>query len=98
MIRKATITVWIVFLFSACEKKPETTMPVDKKQPVVVSLSGIKYYEPEWSPEVKARLDSNLNVAQKNFTNDPSEENYIWLGRRLAYLYKYDSAIKVFSE
>jgi tetratricopeptide (TPR) repeat protein len=98
MIRKVTITVWIVFLFSACEKKPETTMPVDKKQPVVVSLSGISYYEPQWAPDVKAKLDSNLNIARKNFASDPSEDNYIWLGRRLAYLYKFDSAIKVFSK
>jgi len=98
MTRKATIAACIILLVSACEKKPEVSEPIASKQPVLVSLSGIRYYEPEWPPRVKAKLDSNLVIAQRNFKNDPSEENYIWLGRRLAYLYEYDSAIGVFSE
>jgi tetratricopeptide (TPR) repeat protein len=99
MIQKATITVCIILLVSACKKKPEVSHHVAKEhEPVLVSLSGVRYYEPEWSETVRAKLDSNLWVAQKNFEENPTEENYIWLGRRLAYLYEYDSAIKVFSE
>lgn len=60
----------------------------------VYSLLGLEYYAPT---EPNAKLDSNLAVAQKNFEADPSEENYIWLGRRLAYKVKYNQAIEVFT-
>lgn len=60
----------------------------------VYSLLGLEYYAPT---EPNAKLDSNLAVAQKNFDADPSEENYIWLGRRLAYKVKYNQAIEVFT-
>ncbi|QLH33915.1 MAG: tetratricopeptide repeat protein [Cyclobacteriaceae bacterium] len=60
----------------------------------VYSLLGLEYYAPT---EPNARLDSNLAIAQKNFEADPSEENYIWLGRRLAYKVKYNQAIEVFT-
>jgi tetratricopeptide (TPR) repeat protein len=61
----------------------------------VYSLLGLEYYAPT---EPNAKLDSNLAVAQKNFEVEPSEENYIWLGRRLAYKVKYNQAIEVFTE
>jgi tetratricopeptide (TPR) repeat protein len=43
------------------------------------------------------KADSNLLVAQQNFTADSSEENSIWLGRRLAYLNAMDEAIAVYT-
>jgi tetratricopeptide (TPR) repeat protein len=61
----------------------------------VYSLLGLEYYAPT---EPNAKLDSTLAVAQKNFEVEPSEENYIWLGRRLAYKVKYNQAIEVFTE
>lgn len=61
----------------------------------VYSLLGLEYYAPT---ELNPTLDSNLFVAQKNFDTDPSEENYIWLGRRTAYLSRYNKAIAIFSE
>jgi tetratricopeptide (TPR) repeat protein len=60
-------------------------------------LLGKEFFEPERSEASQAKLDSNLHVAQQHFDADPSEENYIWLGRRLAYLSKYAEAIEVFS-
>jgi tetratricopeptide (TPR) repeat protein len=91
----------VIIFFWACVKKETAEQQKEKTTeaaPSIVSLSGEKYYTPEWSAKTKAALDSNLTVAQNNFENDPSEENYIWLGRRLAYLYLYDSAINVFTE
>jgi tetratricopeptide (TPR) repeat protein len=64
-------------------------------EPEVYSLLGEEYFAPT---EVNPKLDSNLNVARKNFETDPSEENYIWLGRRTAYLTRYNEAIDIFSE
>ncbi|MBX2896477.1 MAG: hypothetical protein KF763_13590 [Cyclobacteriaceae bacterium] len=61
----------------------------------VYSLLGLEYYAPT---QPNAKLDSNLAVAQKNFEADASEENYIWLGRRLAYKVKYNQAIDVFTQ
>jgi tetratricopeptide (TPR) repeat protein len=86
----------LVVIISSCsvEKKNETA--ADDKP--VVGLDGRVFSVPEFSIKAKARLDSNLAVAQKNFDENPSEENYIWLGRRQAYLYQYSSAIKTFSE
>ncbi len=77
------------------------TIPNDKKvdkAPEVVSLLGTTYFEPERSPELQQKLDSNLAVAKENFHNDPSEENYIWYGRRLGYLSRFNEAIEVLSE
>ncbi len=76
--------------------------PSEKQQeepiPVLTSLDGKQYFEPERSAAAQARLDSNLNVARKNFEADPSEDNYVWLGRREGYLYHYTEAIKILSE
>jgi len=88
----------LLILISCSPKKGEQEITVAQKKPVLTSLSGKSYYEPAWSVATKNKLDSNLSVASKNFTADPSEDNYIWLGRRLSYLYQYDSAIKIFSE
>jgi tetratricopeptide (TPR) repeat protein len=64
---------------------------------VLIGLDGRKFSAPEIKTETRARLDSNLLVARKNFEADSSEENFIWLGRREAYLYNYQSAIEIFS-
>lgn len=74
---------------------PKSEPPAASQQPEVSSLLGKEYFAPT---EVNPKLDSNLSVAQENFDADPSEENYIWLGRRLAYLTRYSEAIKVFTE
>ncbi len=91
----------LVIILLACSGKDapvESSNVVDEKKPSIISLTGEKYYTPEWSSKTKNALDSNLAVAKKNFDADPSEENYIWFGRRLAYLYLYDSSITIFTE
>jgi tetratricopeptide (TPR) repeat protein len=65
--------------------------------PVLTSLTGKQYFEPQRSPHSQARLDSNLRVAQANFEMDPSEENYIWLGRRQGYLMHLKEAVATFT-
>jgi tetratricopeptide (TPR) repeat protein len=46
---------------------------------------------------ILSRADSNLLAAQQSFKTDSSEENFIWLGRRLAYLNRYDDAIQIYN-
>jgi len=65
------------------------------KEPEIYSLLGMEYFAPT---EVNPKLDSNLSVARRNFEKDPSEENYIWLGRRTAYLTRYNEAIEIYNE
>ncbi|MBK5277518.1 MAG: tetratricopeptide repeat protein [Bacteroidia bacterium] len=71
---------------------PDTSVD---KMPEVISLLGVEYFSPtEYIP----KLDSNLLVAQEKFNAAPTEENYIWLGRRTAYLTRYNEAIKIFTD
>ncbi len=72
-----------------------TSQTEDIPEPEVYSLLGLEYFAPS---ESNPKLDSNLSVARKNFEVDPSEENYIWLGRRTAYLTHYNEAIEIFTE
>ena len=81
-----------VLSLTHCTNNPEQAAA---EAPEVYSLLGLEYYAPE-PPNPK--LDSNLTIAQKNFDADPSEENYIWLGRRTAYLTRYNEAIQIFSD
>ena len=65
----------------------------------VVSLLG----QPLLTPEIPARrkqvMERQLEEARTNFNADPdSIDNIIWLGRRLAYLYRYNDAIEVYTE
>lgn len=83
----------ILIFFVACSSEKTS-----EKEVVLTGLDGREFLTPDFKPETLARLDSNLNVASKNFKSDPSEENYIWLGRREAYLYNYNKAIEIFSE
>lgn len=88
------LLILIVISSCAVEKKSET---LNDEKPVV-GLDGRIFTFPELSVEARSKLDSNLAVARKNFEEDASEENYIWLGRRQAYLSEYSKAIETFSE
>jgi len=88
--------LFVLFIFlgmQACTvNNPEQAAA---EAPEVYSLLGLEYYAPE---EPNPKLDSNLAVARKYFEADASEENYIWLGRRTAYLTRYNEAIEIFNE
>ncbi len=90
---KFPILLWSALLASCTiPAKEEKT----EKAPEVVSLLGKTYHEPERTPALQHRLDSNLMVARKNFEENDSEENYIWYGRRLGYLSRFNEAIEIF--
>ena len=92
---KQLTAMCIISLLFACGKQEQQD---SEKAPEVVSLLGVTYYEPNRSKEVQEKLDSNLHVAIQNFEKDPSEENFIWYGRRLGYLSKFNEAIEVLSD
>jgi tetratricopeptide (TPR) repeat protein len=83
-------TPMLLILLISCNSKPDNI-----QQPEVYSLLGVEYFAPA---ETNPKLDSNLQKAKKNFEADASEENYIWLGRRTAYLSRYNEAIDIFTD
>lgn len=84
---------YLLFVLAGCHAaKPDAT---EEKKPEIISLLGVSYFAPL---EINPKLDSNLLLAQQKFDAHQSEENYIWLGRRTAYLGRYNEAIRIFSE
>ncbi|MTI38848.1 tetratricopeptide repeat protein [Fulvivirga lutimaris] len=65
---------------------------------VVFSLDGTELPKTVYSEKQHARLDSNLAAAKDDFEKEQTEMNYIWLGRRTAYMSRYNEAIAIFSE
>ena len=65
---------------------------------MVTSLFGQPLSPPEMSATARERAEANLASAQANFLAEPSLENTIWYGRRLAYLFRFEEAFKVYGE
>lgn len=66
--------------------------------PQAISLLGWPLYAPALPPDVFARRERELAEARYEYDRDPHDtQAIIWLGRRLAYLGRYDEAIDVFS-
>jgi tetratricopeptide (TPR) repeat protein len=86
---KLVYSVAILFVAVTCSTKP---------RPVAIGVNGREFFEPVRSADQQNLLDKNLDEAKKNFDNDPSEENYIWYGRREGYLLHFQRAIEIFSE
>ena len=66
--------------------------------PETTSLLGEPLHRAPLGDEALERLQANFERARSDYEADPrSEENLIWLGRRLAYLGRYRDAIAVYS-
>jgi len=62
------------------------------------TLLGTPLREPDWSPETRARLEEDLAIARAQFEVAPQrEDSFIWVGRRLGYLTRWEEAIEVFT-
>ena len=97
MLRSLFYIILIVNLLS-CKSNSENSVVSEVKKPIVTGLDGKEYFLPDFSAEKKTELENNLKEAQSNFNKEKSEDNYIWYGRRLAYLYRLDDAISVFTQ
>ena len=53
---------------------------------------------PPLTREARRDFEAKLTEARKNAETDPSADNLIWLGRRIAYLGHYKDAIKTYTE
>lgn len=70
-----------------------------QERPQGAALTGVALRAPEFPLGVKKELELDLKVAQAAFDAAPDrEDSYIWLGRRLGYLGRYEEAVAVFSQ
>lgn len=69
--------------------------PPPEHKPEFTSLLGVDYFAPEKGTELQ---EQQLAEARARWKQNPSEENYIWLGRRLAYVGRFREAIDVFTK
>lgn len=62
------------------------------------SLLGEPLYRPAFAPDRRARLERDLAEARARLDAEPdSEEAIIWVGRRLAYLGRFNEALDTFT-
>jgi tetratricopeptide (TPR) repeat protein len=72
--------------------------PQETRTPEATSLLGKPLFAPALPAERRAAMEKDLAAAQAAFDTDPSSaEAAIWLGRRTAYLGRYQDAIRIFS-
>jgi tetratricopeptide (TPR) repeat protein len=87
----------LLLLFSSC-----AILELDQARPEGVeclSLTGAELRPAELTPDVQARLEANLAQARADAEARPGDElATIWLGRRLAYLGRYNDAVEIYSE
>jgi tetratricopeptide (TPR) repeat protein len=88
----------VAILVFSCTRKQDDTPKTAYTEPPLQALDGREFFPPEFSEPVKTKLDSNLNEALLRLQQDSSEMNYVWWGRREAYLYRYHRAIDIFTQ
>lgn len=82
--------ICLILSLVACNAKQESTT----SKAVAIGLDGREFFEPKHTAE---QINA-LNAAKKLFDADPSEENYIWYGRREAYLLRLKEAVAIYTE
>ncbi len=96
--RTLAFFVLILLISFATSTAQDTKLP-SSQPPEAYSLFGAPLYAITLPPAELAKLDSNLAQAQKDYEANPQDpERIIWLGRRLAYLWRYQDAIAVYSK
>ena len=90
-----TLVYFLIFAFSSAGFGLSLGQ---SKDPEATSLFGKPLNRMSLSQEQKSQMEANLAEAKANYEEDPAAlENIIWYGRRLAYLWRYQEAIEVYS-
>jgi len=88
------IAAALVLLMASASINASQVPTVPAKDYEAISLFGAKLVPAAPDPAAVERCEK----AKADFARNPSEENTVWLGRRLAYIGRYREAIAVFSE
>jgi tetratricopeptide (TPR) repeat protein len=95
--RFSMLSLFVVTAF--CRFSNAAAQEYTSRIPEAYSFFKKPLYPIALAPEEKANLDSNLARAQAEYEKDPTDpERIIWLGRRLAYLWRYRDAIEIYSK
>ena len=100
-------TAVVLVLCAACSPDRETATPAPAGEPdppaetpeEVISLTGQALPRPTLPDEFRATQEGHLATVRERLdatSDDP--ENWIWVGRRVAYLGRYAEAIGVYTE
>jgi tetratricopeptide (TPR) repeat protein len=94
----------LLFLITACEG-PRTRQVNNKNGYLIENqqvFQGLSFLGDSLFTEIDSLTQkeqlSKLNFAEEAFGENPSLENLIWIGRREAYLGRYDLAIRTFTK
>jgi tetratricopeptide (TPR) repeat protein len=88
-----------LLLLGACASEQAAETAVLPEGVEAYSLLGQPLLRPTQSVEARVRLEANLAEARATYEANPDDADaIIWLGRRLAYLGRYQEAIATFSE
>jgi tetratricopeptide (TPR) repeat protein len=98
------IFILLLFLITACEG-PNSRQVSDKNGYIFENervFQGLSFIGDSLFTEIDSLTQkeqlSKLMLAEDTFSEDPSLENLIWIGRREAYLGRYDLAIRTFTK
>lgn len=99
------LVVALAGLGAACAPAPEppaeeeaADMATDDRVLEATSLLGTPLYRPELSDERRAELEANLAAAEAALAESPdAADAIVWVGRRQAYLGRYNDAIATYS-
>lgn len=92
-IFQLSFPVILTFLPIGCDREKKDV------QPEAISLFGKPLYPPTLSQERRSEFEDNLRQAKAEYDRNPNDPDLIiWLGRRTAYLGKYQEAIQIYSK
>lgn len=93
--RHTLLAIALAALFASMPASADTIAP----PPAGHSLIGTKLHDPAWSAQTVARLEQDVEIARAVLAVAPDrEDSWIWLGRRLAYLNRFEESIAVFTQ
>jgi len=105
-IHTAPAALALTLVFGGCAESAEEAAPPAAAVPSVndrpieaTSLLGEPLHRPEVTGETLVLYQANLEVAMDEREASPDDPDaWIWVGRRLAYLGRYNEAIDLFAE
>lgn len=97
-VRFFALLLLIALQLAACTAPAPPPATDAEASPEAVSLLGEPLYAASFSPEQRAALEADLAAARTAYEADSADvDNIIWLGRRLAYLWRYRDAVVVYT-
>jgi len=84
--------------FAGCQPATPAQDETEAPQPEAISFDGHPLYPPSETEASRRSKDSLLAIACQNYEADTASlEHIVWLGRRTAYLSRYQEAIAIYT-